>query len=156
MKKLLSSLCIADSMPRFQAFKSVWATWLPGKETWWIAAIAAKHERSGRECMFGNIEGMIEQAVSGGIDPQKIEQAASAHLGDMDGDQVAGHVQQAAQNADQAGQSQIADDLRSLVAQNGTNPQGLKDAAIAYIRDNPQVLTHFAPPFAQGILSKVL
>ncbi|MFN2448267.1 MAG: hypothetical protein ABR508_00535 [Candidatus Baltobacteraceae bacterium] len=105
--------------------------------------------------MFGNIENMIQQAAGGSIDPEKLEQAASEHVNAMDSGDVANEVQTAAQSASASGDQGIAGELSGLLTEHG-NSGGVKDAAIAYIKNNPQVLTHFAPPFAQGILNKIV
>jgi len=39
-----------------------------------------------------------------------------------------------------------------LVERSGSDPQALKQGAIALISNNPQILQHFAPEFAQRIV----
>ncbi|MBV9646200.1 MAG: hypothetical protein JO043_01910 [Candidatus Eremiobacteraeota bacterium] len=106
--------------------------------------------------MFGNIENMISQVTGGQVDPQQLEQAASEHVSEMDSGELANHLQNAADTANQNGNPQVAQDLMNMVQQHRVDPDSLKNAAVQYLRDNPGVLSHFAPPFAQGILSKVL
>ncbi len=105
--------------------------------------------------MFNNVAGMVEQFTSGNGDSQKLEQAASDHVDQMDGDEVVGHLQAAAADMNQNGKPDLAHEVEDMIAQKQSNPTALKDAAISFIRANPQVLTHFAPPFAQGILNRM-
>lgn len=104
--------------------------------------------------MFDSLKGMVEQAVSGNVDPQQLEQAASAHVAASDPNELQGHLQTAATNLQQNGQNDLAQQAFSLISQLQSNPAGAKDAIVAFIKNNPQVLQHFAPEFAQGILSK--
>ena len=106
--------------------------------------------------MFGNIENMISQVTGGQVDTQQLEQAARDHLSQVDSGDLASHLENAANTASQNGDSTTAQELMSMVEQHRVDPGALKSAAASYIRDNPQVLSHFAPSFAQGILSKVL
>jgi hypothetical protein len=106
--------------------------------------------------IFGNIENVIRQVTGGQIDPQSLERAVMEHLSQTGSGDVAGHLRDAATTASQNGQPGIAQELMDMVAQHQANPEGLRDAAIAYIKSKPEVLTHFAPPFAQGILNRVL
>lgn len=102
-----------------------------------------------------NIENLIGQFTGSNANPQAVEGAATEHLSEMDSGELAQHLQTAADNANQNGNNDVAGAISGLISQNQGNPQGLKDAAISYIKNNPQVLTHFAPPFAQGILSRI-
>ncbi len=106
--------------------------------------------------MFDNVAGMVQQFTSGNGDPQKLELATSAHVDEMDGDEVVGHLKTAAANMQENGQPGLAHQVEDMIAQKQSNPDALKDEAISFIRSNPQVLTHFAPPFAQGILDRIV
>ena len=55
----------------------------------------------------------------------------------------------------QNGETDLAQQVESMIQNKRADPEALKTAAIAFIRDNPQVLARFAPPFAQGILSRL-
>ncbi len=71
-------------------------------------------------------------------------------------EEVTQHLQTAATNANANGQPAIAQEIEAMIARKQVDPEALKDAAISYIKSNPQVLTYFAPSFAQGILNRVL
>jgi hypothetical protein len=45
--------------------------------------------------------------------------------------------------------------VTALIAHAQQNPAALKDAAIDFIRNNPQAVQQFAPDFLKGILSKI-
>jgi len=102
-----------------------------------------------------DIQGMIQQ-VTGGGNVQQLEQAAEQHISSMAPQEVTQHLQTAASNAQQNGQDDVAQEIQGMIASKQVNPEGLKSAAVSYIRNNPQVLTHFAPSFAQGILNRVI
>ncbi|MDQ2817110.1 MAG: hypothetical protein M3T49_02705 [Candidatus Eremiobacteraeota bacterium] len=104
---------------------------------------------------MNEFSGLLQRVTGGDADPQAVEQAATDHVSSMGSGELSDHMQTAADNARQNGQGDLAQQITGLVSQNGTNPQGLKDAAISLIKSNPQVLTHFAPPFAQGLLSRI-
>lgn len=105
--------------------------------------------------MFQNVENVLAGLASGSVDSGAVGQAATEHVGAMEPGDVQGHLENAAETAEANGQPDVARDLTGIAEQNASNPQALKDAAISYIRNNPQVLTHFAPSFAQGLLSRV-
>jgi len=105
--------------------------------------------------MFDDLKNMAEQALGGNLDPQAVEQAAGEHLNSMDNSQIADHLQTAATNLQQQGQGDLAQQAMSLISQVQTNPSGAKDAIASFVSSNPQVLQHFAPGFAQGILSRI-
>lgn len=105
--------------------------------------------------MFDSLKGMVEQAVAGNVDSQAIGQAASDHIENCDSDDLAGHLQTAASSLQQNGQGDLAQQASALISQVQSNPSTAKDAVVSFIQNNPQVLQHFAPDFAQGILSKV-
>ncbi|MFN2528175.1 MAG: hypothetical protein ABR584_05605 [Candidatus Baltobacteraceae bacterium] len=102
-----------------------------------------------------NIQNMIQEAT-GGENVQQLETAARDHISSMDSGDLTQHLQTGANNASQAGQHEVAQELTKMVEQRQVDPQALKDMAVSYIKSNPQVLTHFAPTFAQGILNRVI
>jgi hypothetical protein len=105
--------------------------------------------------MFQGIEGMIQRVASAEIDQQSVGQAANDQVSSMDHGELTQHLQTAADNAQQNGQTDIAQQIVALIEQHGSNPQGLKDEAISLISNNPQILQHFAPEFAQKILGSL-
>ncbi len=105
--------------------------------------------------MFDSVKGMVQEALSGNVDPQALEQAASDHISNCDPSEIQDHLQTAASNAQQSGQDDVAQQATSLISQIQSDPGGAKDAVVSFIKNNPQVLQHFAPDFAQGILSKL-
>ena len=105
--------------------------------------------------MFDSIKNAVEQAASGNLDPQALEQAAGDHVASIDNDQLAGHLQTAATNLQGQGQGELAQQAMALISQVQSNPQGAKVAVIAFMKNNPQVIAHFAPEFAQGILARL-
>ena len=102
-----------------------------------------------------NLQSLIQDATGGG-NSQQLEQAAQDHLSNMSGEEVTQHLQTAANNAQQNGQQDVAQELMGMVEQRRADPNALKDMAVSYIRSNPQVLTQFAPSFTQGILNRVI
>lgn len=105
--------------------------------------------------MFNQIESLARDFASGSRDPQELQQGAAEHVAAMPPEQVSEHVQTAADNARANGQPDLAASLEQIVAQHGLNGPALKDAAVEFIKNNPQALAHFAPGFVQGILSKL-
>ncbi len=105
--------------------------------------------------MFDSIKNAVEQAVGGNLDPQALGQAASDHVASVDNDQLAGHLQTAATNLQQQRQGDLAQQAMGLISQLQSNPQDAKGAIVAFIQSNPQVIAHFAPEFAQGILARL-
>ncbi|MBV8724685.1 MAG: hypothetical protein JO351_11375 [Candidatus Eremiobacteraeota bacterium] len=105
--------------------------------------------------MFGEIEGMVQRFASGEIDQQSVAQAAQSNVSSMDHEELTEHLQTAADNAQQNGQSGIAQQIMGLISQHGSDPAALKQEAISLISNNPQILTHFAPDFAKGILGSL-
>ena len=105
--------------------------------------------------MFQEIEGMMQRVASGEIDQQSVGQAAQQQVNSMDHGELTQHLQTAADNAQQSGQSDIAQQIMGLISQHGSNPQGLKDEAVSLITNNPQILQHFAPEFAQKIMGSL-
>ncbi|MDQ6940891.1 MAG: hypothetical protein M3169_00045 [Candidatus Eremiobacteraeota bacterium] len=102
-----------------------------------------------------DLQNLVQQ-FTGGANAAPLEQAADQHLDSMAPDDIAQHVQTAAANANASGQPGVAQELESMLEHGQADPAALKDAAVAYIKGNPQVLTHFAPSFAQGILNRVI
>lgn len=105
--------------------------------------------------MFQQIEGMMQQVASGQIDQQSLSQAADQHISSLDPNTVMQHVQNAATTAQQNGDTGMAGQLMGLLNQQGSNPQGLQGALVSVITNNPQILQHFAPDFAKGILGNL-
>jgi len=105
--------------------------------------------------MFNEVEGLLQRVTTGEVDQPSVSQAANDHVSSMDPSQLSQHLQTAADNANQNGQGDLAQQLMSVVSQNSSNPQGLKQAAISLITNNPQVLQQFAPDFAKGILNRI-
>jgi len=103
--------------------------------------------------MFQEIEGMIQKVASGGIDGQTVRQAADQHVNAMDAGQLTQHVETAAKDAQQNGNSSVAQQLIELLETQGSNPQALKGGIVRLIEANPQILTHFAPEFVRGMLA---
>lgn len=105
--------------------------------------------------MFDAIKNIAEQAMSGQLDSAKVGQAVSDHLDTVDSNQLSDHLQTAASNLQANGQGDLAQQVTGLVQQISSNPAGIKDSVVAFIRNNPQVLQHFAPDFAQGIAARL-
>ena len=105
--------------------------------------------------MFDQVKTLAEDAMSGKVDPQALQQAASDHLNSMDQGEIADHLQTAATNLQNQGQPDLAQQALGLVSQLRANPGGGASAVVNFITNNPQVLQHFAPSFAQGILSRL-
>ncbi|MBV8363347.1 MAG: hypothetical protein JO018_04110 [Candidatus Eremiobacteraeota bacterium] len=104
--------------------------------------------------MFDQLKGMAEQVMSGNVDQQQVQQAASDHLDSMDQGEIADHLQTAASNMQNQGQDGLAQQAMGLVSQLKSGGDA-KSAVVQFIASNPQVLQHFAPSFAQGILSRL-
>ncbi|HEY1975770.1 MAG TPA: hypothetical protein VGG89_04475 [Candidatus Baltobacteraceae bacterium] len=102
--------------------------------------------------MFNEVEGLVQKFTTGEIDQGSVSQAASEQVNTMPHEEVAQHVQTAAQNAQQNGDPDMAQQLMQIVAQHGSDPQALKQDVVSLISSNPQVIQHFAPEFAQKIL----
>ena len=102
--------------------------------------------------MFQEIEGMIQKAASGEVDQRAVGQAADQHVNSMESGQLAQHVETAANNAEQSGNTEVAQQLKSLIDTAQTNPQALRSGVVELVKENPQILTHFAPQFVRGIL----
>jgi predicted molibdopterin-dependent oxidoreductase YjgC len=105
--------------------------------------------------MMNEVEGLLQRVTTGEIDQTSVLQAADEHVSNMDQQQLKTHLQNAANNASQNGQNDIAQQIMSLISQHGSNPQSLKQEAISLITSNPQILQHFEPQFAKGILGRI-
>ena len=102
-----------------------------------------------------NFLNMIEDAVNGGQAPA-LADAAEAHVSEMPAEEVEQHLQTAASNADANGQPDVAQEIQEMIANKRVDPEELKSAAIDYLKANPQVISQFAPSFAQGIINRFL
>ena len=105
--------------------------------------------------MFSEITGILEKVTSGDADPQAVSQAASDHVESMDHSDLTQHLQTAADNANQSGQGDFAQQIVGIIERNGTNVDGLKQDAVALISNNPEILQQFAPDFAKGLLGRL-
>ena len=102
--------------------------------------------------MFDEVKTILSSLDNSGNN-QAVQQAAGEHVQNMDDSQVQQHVQTAANNASQKGDESSAQILQSLLqAQQSGN---LKQALVQQLTSNPQLLEHFAPGFAKGILSRI-
>jgi len=105
--------------------------------------------------MFDGLESMLNKVTGGSADPQAVGDAADQHIGTMDPDELTGHLQTAAGNLRQSGENDLAQQIEGMIQRKQVDPDELKAAAVTLIRENPQIIARFAPPFAQGILSKL-
>jgi hypothetical protein len=105
--------------------------------------------------MFNEVEGLMKRAVSGDIDQNSLQQAAEQHVQSVDDQTLKQNVQQAANNASQNGNQDLASQLEGIVQRNGTNVQGIKNDVVELIKKNPQVLQHFEGGFAKNLLSRI-
>jgi len=105
--------------------------------------------------MFNEVEGMIQRATSGEIDQSSVSQAAEEHISAIDPSQLTQHLQTAADNANQNGQSGAAQQIMGLLSQHRSNLEGLKGQVVSLITSNPEILQHFEPGFAKGILGRI-
>lgn len=104
--------------------------------------------------MFNELKSFAQRVETGEVDQQAVGQAAQDRVADMDHDEVAQHVQTAANNAQQNGDQSLAQQLMGLVENHGSGGD-LKQQVVSLVTSNPQILQHFAPEFAKGILSKL-
>lgn len=105
--------------------------------------------------MFQELEGMAQKLMSGDLDPQAVGDAAAQHVNSMDASELQQHAQTAADNAQQNGNTGLAQQLYGLVQQYQSNPEGLKGEVVSLISNNPQILQQFAPEFAQKVLGSL-
>jgi hypothetical protein len=101
-----------------------------------------------------DVQGLLSQ-VLGSEQQSSVGDAAAEHVNSLPAADVSQHLQQAADNANAAGQPDVAHEIGDLMSRAQSDPASIKTAAISYITSNPQVLAHFAPAFAQDILSKI-
>jgi hypothetical protein len=105
--------------------------------------------------MFNEVEGLMKRAVSGEIDRTSLQQATEQHVQAVDDQTLKQNVQQAADNASQNGQPDLAQQITSMLQQHGSNPQALKQDVVTLVKNNPEVLKHFEGGFAKNILSRI-
>jgi hypothetical protein len=105
--------------------------------------------------MFNEVEGLLQRVTTGEIDQNSVSQAATEHVSNIDSSQLTQNLQTAADNANQNGQGDVAQQITGLLSQHGSDPQSLKQAAISLITSNPQILQHFEPEFAKNILGRI-
>jgi hypothetical protein len=105
--------------------------------------------------MFDVIKSFAERATSGNLDSSQVSQAVSDHVNTVNDDQLSDHLQTAASNLQQNGQDDLAQQVTGLVEQISSNPSGARDTIVSFVTNNPSVLQHFAPEFAQGITSRL-
>jgi hypothetical protein len=105
--------------------------------------------------MMNEVAGLLQRVTTGEIDQPSVSQAATDHVSNMSHDQLTQNLQTAAQNAQQSGSGDVAQQIMGLLSQHGSNPQGLKQEAISLITSNPQLLQHFEPQFAKDILNRI-
>jgi predicted YcjX-like family ATPase len=105
--------------------------------------------------MMNEVSGLLQRFTTGEIDQSNVSQAANDHVSNMSHDQLTQNMQNAAQNAQQNGNGDVAQQIMGLLSQHGSNPQSLKQAVISLVSGNPQILQHFTPDFAKGILNRI-
>ena len=105
--------------------------------------------------MFNEVEGLVQKVTTGEIDQQSVSVSTQQEVNTMPHEEVVQHVQTAADNAQQNGQSDLAKQLMQMLQQHGTDPQALKQDVVSLISSNPQIIQHFAPEFAQKILGSL-
>lgn len=105
--------------------------------------------------MFNDVQGLLQRVTTGDIDRPSISQAASEQVSQMDETGLAQHLHTAAGNAEQNGQSGVAQQITGLLSRGQSNPGALKQEAISLITSNPQILQHFEPGFAKAVLARI-
>ncbi len=105
--------------------------------------------------MFNDVAGLLKQVTTGQVDQSSVSQAASDHVSSMDHADLTQHLQTAANNADQNGQTDVSQQIIGIIERDRTNTQALKQDAISLITSNPQILEQFAPEFAKNLLSRI-
>lgn len=105
--------------------------------------------------MMNRIQSLVGEIEKGNVDQSQVGQAAEQHVQSMDGQQVQQHLQTASQNAAQSGDSGLAQQIQDLLSRHQGNPEDVKSEAIQFIKSHPQIIRHFAPEFAQGLLGKI-
>lgn len=105
--------------------------------------------------MMNELSGLLQRVTTGEIDQSSVSQAANDRVSNMNHDDLKQNLESAAQNAQQNGSPDIAQQIMGLLSQHGSNPQNLKQEAISLITSNPQILQHFEPQFAKDILNRI-
>jgi hypothetical protein len=105
--------------------------------------------------MFNDIEGALKRAVSGEVDGNALGQAAEQHVQSADPNAVQSQMETAANNAQQNGQPDLAQQIMSMLQQHKDDPQALKSDLVTLVKNNPQVLQHFQQEFSQKILGRL-
>ncbi|HEV3153445.1 MAG TPA: hypothetical protein VGZ02_06565 [Candidatus Baltobacteraceae bacterium] len=105
--------------------------------------------------MFNEVENLVQRVTTGEIDPGAVSQAAGDHVSSIPSEQLGEHLQTAVQNANNSGQTDIAQQLVGLLQQHETGGQGLQQQVASLISSNPQILQYFEPEFVRNILAKV-
>jgi hypothetical protein len=104
---------------------------------------------------MNELSGLLQRVTTGEIDQSSVSQAAGDGVSNMSHDDLKQNLQTAAQNAQQNGSGDIAQQIMGLLSQHGSNPESLKQEAISLITSNPQILQHFEPQFAKDILNRM-
>jgi hypothetical protein len=105
--------------------------------------------------MMNEVAGLLQRVTTGEIDQSSVSQSAANQVSNMSHEELTQNLQNAATNADRNGFGELAQQIGGLLSQHGSNPQTLKQEAISLISSNPQILQHFEPEFARGILSRI-
>ena len=105
--------------------------------------------------MMNEVQGLLQRVTTGEVDQTSVSQAAADHVQNTNPEQLKQNLQTAADNANQSGQSGIAQQITGLLSQHGSNPESLKQQAISLITSNPQILQHFEPQFAKDLLGRL-
>ncbi len=84
-----------------------------------------------------------------------IQQAVQQHVGSADHAEIQSNLRAAIENAATNGDPGLAAQFAGLLSKQGSNPAGLKAEVISLITDDPGILQHFDPSFANAVLSKL-
>lgn len=101
----------------------------------------------------GELAGHLTQSA-GSMNSGMLGQLATSLLGALSNH---GHDEAALQDAGVStsdAQAGDANAVTSLIAHAQQNPAALKDAALEFIKNNPQAVEQFAPDFLKGIIAK--
>lgn len=109
----------------------------------------------------GHVEGMdadqlathLTQSVSS-MDGSQLGQLATSLLGALDNHGQDAAAVDAAGVSTGAATSGDANAVADLIAHAQQNPAALKDAALDFIKNNPQAVQQFTPDFLKGIVAK--
>lgn len=105
--------------------------------------------------MFNEVQGLLQRVTSGEVDQTAVSNAAADHVQSADPEQLKQNLQKAADVASQNGQSDLAQQITSMLSRNTSNPQGLKQEAISLITSHPEILQHFEPDVVRNILGRL-